>query len=86
MTWGDDGRGGNSRAVQGQLKDVQQIQASPFAFAAILGNGTVVTWGDSDSSLVQNELQGVQQIQANGSDFAAIRVDGSLVTWGQKQR
>ena len=37
--------GGNSLAVQDQLKDVQQIQATNFAFAAILGDMSVVTWG-----------------------------------------
>ena len=30
---------------QSRLKDVQQIQASRFAFAAVLGDGGVVTWG-----------------------------------------
>ena len=35
---------------------------------AILGDGSVVTWGDSyeggDSSAVQNQLKNVQQVQA----------------------
>ena len=38
------------------------------AFAAILADGLVVTWGDpgygGDSSEVQDQLKGVQQIQA----------------------
>ena len=37
--------GDDSRAVQEQLKNVQQIQASQKAFAAILRDGSVVTWG-----------------------------------------
>ena len=32
--------------MQDQLKNVQQIPASGGTFAAILGDGTVVTWGD----------------------------------------
>ena len=32
--------------VQDRLKNVQQIQSSHRAFAAILANGSVVTWGD----------------------------------------
>ena len=32
-------------AVRDQLKNVQHIQASDFAFAAILGDGSVVSWG-----------------------------------------
>ena len=46
------------------------------AFAAILGDGSVVTWGDArfggDSSAVQDQLRDVQQIQASHHAFAAI--------------
>ena len=35
ITWGSSHDGGNSSAVQDQLKNVQQIQATNFAFAAI---------------------------------------------------
>ena len=48
VTWGGPGFGGDSSAVQEQLRDVQQIQASSGAFAAILGDGSVVTWADAD--------------------------------------
>ena len=41
--------GGDSSAVRDQLKNVQQIQATPFAFAAILADGSVLTWGDAAS-------------------------------------
>ena len=44
--------------MQGQLKNVHQIHASDFAFAAILGDGLVVTWGQNrfggDKSAVQD--------------------------------
>ena len=85
MTWGDAGYGGDSSVVQDQLKNVQQLQASGGAFAAILGDGSVVTWGvaglGGDSSAVRAELRNVQQIQAFGGDFAAILGDGSVVSW-----
>ena len=64
VTWGDAGWGGDSSAVQGELKDqvVEQIYSTDAAFAALLGNGRVVTWGDArcggDSSAVQGELRG----------------------------
>lgn len=49
--------------------DVQQIQASGHAFAAVLSDGSVVTWGDADfggdSSQVQEQLKDVQQIQSS---------------------
>eukprot|EP00439_Symbiodinium_sp_Y106_P083408 s55_g23.t1 len=63
-----------------------RVQASGSAFAAILGDGSVVTWGAAsyggNSSSVQDQLKNVQQIQASGSAFAAILGDGSVVTWG----
>ena len=56
------------------------------AFAAILGDGSVVTWGDAycggDNRAVQDQLRDVQQIQASRGAFAAILGDGSVVTWG----
>ena len=59
--------GGDSHAVQDQLKGVQQIQASGRAFAAILTDGSVVTWGrkaaGGDSGSMQDQLKGVQQIK-----------------------
>ena len=55
------------------------IQAAFGAFAAILGDGSVVTWGRAS---VVRELKNVQQIQATSSAFAAILVDGSVETWG----
>ena len=46
-----------------QLENVQQIHANDCACAAILGNGSVVAWGNADtggdSSAVQDQLQSV---------------------------
>ena len=65
---------------------MQQIQATSFAFAAILEDGSVVAWGrpgsGGDSSAVQDQLKSVQQVQGTHAAFAAILEDGSLVTWG----
>eukprot|EP00439_Symbiodinium_sp_Y106_P035423 s1336_g4.t1 len=93
VTWGDADWGGDSSAVQGQLKNVQQIQATATsenrhgaAMAAILADGSVVTWGHDgsggDSRAVQRQLKNVQQVQASCYAFAAILGDGSVVTWG----
>ncbi|OLP77757.1 E3 ubiquitin-protein ligase HERC2 [Symbiodinium microadriaticum] len=88
VTWGKATTGGDSSAVQEQLRDVQQIQASGGAFAAVRSGGSVVTWGDTDyggdSRAVQEQLRDVQQIQASCGAFAAIRSDGSVVTWGRR--
>ena len=89
MTWGFAAYGGDSGAVQHKLRNVQQIQASPFAFAAILADGSVVTWGRAadggDSSVVQDLLRSVQQIQGSDCAFAAILGDGFVATWGDDE-
>ena len=76
MSWGHACSGVYSRAVRDQLKNVQQIQATLFAFAAILEDGSVVTWDDFDYGgehvAVQDQLKNVQQIQASKQAFAAI--------------
>ena len=90
VTWGSADSGGDSSAVQGELKDqvVEQIYSTDSAFAAVLGNGRVVTWGDArwggDSSAVQGELkdQVVQQIYSTDYAFAALLGNGRVVTWG----
>ena len=62
------------------LRGVRQIQATLYAFAAILGNGSVITWGapdcGGDSSAVQAQFRDARSIQA------AILADGSLLAWG----
>ena len=67
----------------------QQIQASDHAFAAILRDGSVVTWGDFRSGgfnfAVRDQLKHVQQIQASKAAFAAILDNGSVVTWGEPE-
>ena len=68
---------------------VQKPQILPTrcgSFAAILGDGSVVTWGNagwgSYSCAVQDQLRNVRQIQASNAAFAAILGDGSVVTEG----
>ena len=86
--------GGDSSEVRDQLKGVQQIRATTRAFAAVLEDASVVTWGAAglggDSSAVRDQLKWVcsrfklllwQQIQATNSAFAAI-LAGSVVSWG----
>ena len=65
---------------------MQQIQATLGAFAAIRGDGSVVTWGHKsyggDSQQVQASLKHVKHIQASALAFAAILEDETVVTWG----
>ena len=52
--------GGDSSRVQSQLRKVQQLQATDSAFAAILADGSLITWGNpkggGDSSRIQEWL------------------------------
>ena len=80
--------------MQSQLQEVQQVQvasAAAGAFAAIFGDGSVVTWGDAtlggDSTSAQSQLTNEQQVQASAQTFAALLGNallgnGSVVTWG----
>lgn len=66
LCWGNPDIDSESCQVPEGLRDVQQIQASGHAFAAILADGSVTTWGDpdfgGDSSIVKDQLSDVQQI------------------------
>ena len=48
---------------------MQQIQATYYAFAAILGDVSVLTWGAAggggDSSAVRDQLKNMQQNSGN---------------------
>ena len=72
--------------IQEKLVGVRQIQATSSAFAAILADGCVVSWGSphcgGNCSQVQHLLQNVTQVQATDQAFAAILADGHVVTWG----
>ncbi|OLP95292.1 putative E3 ubiquitin-protein ligase HERC2 [Symbiodinium microadriaticum] len=62
-----------------------QVQGNNSALAAILGDGSVVSWGDTANfrgGAVQDQLKNVQQIQTSVEAFAAILSDRSVVTWG----
>ena len=64
-----------------------QIQASLFALAAIVDDGSVVTWGRAgnggDSEAVPDQLKNVQWLQATSqSGFPAMLADDTVVTWG----
>ena len=44
--------GGDSSSVQDQLQNVQHICGTLHAFAAILADGSVVTWGNQANMVV----------------------------------
>ena len=49
VTWGLPDWGGDSSAMAWhKIRSVQQVQATSSAFAALLADGSVVTWGDAE--------------------------------------
>ena len=60
----NESSGGDSSRVRDHLKNVGQICGTNYAFAAVLVDGTVVTWGQlyegGDTSMVQHKLRDVQ--------------------------
>ena len=77
---------GGNHPMAVTVRQFQQIQAAGGVFAAILEDGSVVTWGSPDVAgdrwAIRDQLKDVQRIQATDSAFAAILEDGSNVTWG----
>ena len=69
VTWGDARNGGDSSAVQSELKDVETIYANGGAFAAKLTNGRVVTWGAAGYG---GDSSGVQDALWNGGQPSAV--------------
>ena len=77
-------------ALQSKIgfKTCSSVHATQQAFAAILADRSVITWGDRDwggrTFAVQDQLQNVQQVQSTAGAFAAILADGSVATWGNQ--
>lgn len=63
-----------------------QVSSAERAFAALLMDGSVVTWGQSDyggdSSRIQRQLKNVQQLEATSAVFAAVLAADFFLTWG----
>ncbi|HCT98576.1 MAG TPA: hypothetical protein DF614_00400, partial [Methylococcaceae bacterium] len=93
--WGEANLGGNSTAVSTQIDGripITTLYSNGRAFAALRGDGSVVTWGDALNggtlkTAMMPQIDGaidVKVIYANDASgvFAALRDDGSVVTWG----
>ncbi|CAL1150411.1 unnamed protein product [Cladocopium goreaui] len=77
---------GNDESFAALRADGTAIQAANYAFAAILEDGSVVSWGrpqyGGDQQKVADRLKNVTHIQATEGAFAAITGDGSVVSLG----
>ena len=66
------------------MRGVDEIYFAGRAFATVLKDGTVVTWGQSvdggDSNDVQAKMRGVDKTYSKHTAFSEILRDGPLVT------
>ena len=62
------------------------VYSTDNAFAAVLGDGTVITWGSrgdgGSSSAVQSKLKNIRSICSTEYAFAATTNSGTVITWG----
>ena len=93
ITWGHEGKGGDSNDVQDQLKDVKKVVAAysclinDLSFAALTNNGQVVHWGGQYEKLYPNvpsDLD-VVDLSATSCALALILSDGTVMTWGDPE-
>ena len=70
------------------VQRVAALQCTAEAWAALLEDGSVVTWGDpaygGDKNWAEPELRDVIEIQATDRAFAALMRDGSVSAWGHE--
>ena len=71
------------------LNRVREVVGAQGAFAALMFDGTVITWGGANSAnnlAVASELTQIISIVASHDAFAAIKNDGTVVTWGDSSK
>ena len=93
ITWGHEGKGGDSNDVQDQLKDVKKVVAAysclinDSSFAALTNNGQVVHWGGQYEKLYPNVASDldVVDLSATSCALALILSDGTVMTWGDPE-
>ena len=66
---------------------MEALHANDCAFAALLKDGSFVTWGDAsgggNSNEVQGELHNIVELQAFQGCFAALSADRKAICWGK---
>jgi alpha-tubulin suppressor-like RCC1 family protein len=68
-----------------KLKSVVDFRSNEYGFAALLADGSVISWGDNseaDYTSINGTLQQVIQLVHTNADFAALKRDGTVTFWG----
>ncbi|CAE7757187.1 pim1, partial [Symbiodinium pilosum] len=88
VAWGHPDSGGDARALQHRLSDVEMLQGSFRAFAALKADGSVVTWGhrgyggQSIRDGSQGHSESVKRLFPTHNGILAVLVDGSVAPCG----
>ncbi|CAE7233868.1 HERC1 [Symbiodinium natans] len=82
---GDEEKGGDCSEVQDQLQEVQELWATGGAFAALLRDERIVTWGDPGCGATSEVLRNVKQVKATGGAFAFLLAGGAVIAQGDPE-
>jgi hypothetical protein len=64
-------------------KGYTKIYSAEWAFAALKADGSITTWGGSESGGKDAPTnKGYIKIYSSDSAFATLKVDGSITSWG----
>ncbi|PSV27796.1 hypothetical protein C9J44_20665 [Photobacterium sp. GB-27] len=69
--------------------DIVSVHTTDSAYAAVMKDGSVQVWGNTDGGADINGLEhhlssGVVDIFSTSSAFAALKQDGSVIVWGDE--
>ncbi|MUK94763.1 hypothetical protein GNP80_20340 [Aliivibrio fischeri] len=69
-------------SVINDYSDIKDIKHTTAAFAVLLKNGEVHSWGKESEGATTNVLHNVKAIHSNFGAFLSVHEDGSLSSWG----
>lgn len=89
VAWGARWSGGDTGNIRPLRARVVEIKSSRYAFAALLTDGTSVSWGQSGHGVgmerdTSQTHQRVDKLYAADTVFAVRTVDGEIGVWGTK--
>ncbi|MDR0278633.1 MAG: hypothetical protein LBJ37_12190 [Paucimonas sp.] len=83
VAWGAPDAGGELGPEQIALKNVAEIAANSYAFAARLRNGDVACWGRPEYGGSPDLIQGnFVEVRGGSADFVGRQSSGDLFAWG----
>ncbi|HCN44753.1 MAG TPA: hypothetical protein DIT18_03045, partial [Pseudomonas sp.] len=83
VAWGTPAFGGELDGRISTIKNVVEISATMWDYAARLEDGNVVCWGNSNENVIPPTVYGnYVQVRSNAEAFAGRTRDGELFAWG----